>query len=95
MDHRARASCAVAPDLIDAAFANAAPHQFIGAGMKVAKEEIIGLMRAIQIFVDEDEDAEMAMYRRKAQQSLTRSRRLTGCAFRWSTTSITTSSRMR
>ena len=55
-------------DLIDAAFANAAPHQFIGRGMKVAKEEIIGLMRAIQIFVDEDEDAEMAMYRRKAQQ---------------------------
>ena len=55
-------------DLIDAAFANAAPHQFIGRGMKVAKEEIIGLMRAIQIFVDEDEDLEMAMYRRKAQQ---------------------------
>ena len=82
-------------DLIDAAFANAAPHQFIGRGMKVAKEEIIGLMRAIQIFVDEDEDAEMAMYRRKASRLLTRSRRLTGCAFRWSTTSTTTSSRTR
>ena len=55
-------------DLIDAAFANAAPHQFIGRGMKVAKEEIVGLLRAIQIFVDEDEDAEMARYRGMTQQ---------------------------
>ena len=55
-------------DLIDAAFANAAPHQFIGRGMKVAKEEIVGLLRAIQIFVDEDEDAEMARYNGMARQ---------------------------
>lgn len=55
-------------DLIDAAFANAAPHQFIGRGMKVAKEEIVGLLRAIQIFMNENEDAEMARYRRMAQQ---------------------------
>ncbi len=55
-------------DLIDAAFANAAPHQFIGRGMKVAKEEIVGLLRAIQIFVDEDEEAEMARYTSMAQQ---------------------------
>ena len=55
-------------DLIDAAFANAAPHQFIGRGMKVAKEEIVGLLRAIQIFVDEDEEAEMARYTGMAQQ---------------------------
>ena len=55
-------------DLIDAAFANASPHQFIGRGMKVAKEEIVGLLRAIQLFMNEDEDAEMARYRRMAQQ---------------------------
>lgn len=55
-------------DLIDAAFANAAPHQFIGRGMKVAKEEIVGLLRAIEIFVDEDEEAETARYRGMAQQ---------------------------
>ncbi len=55
-------------DLIDAAFANAAPHQFIGRGMKVAKEEIVGLLRAIEIFVDEDEEAEMARYTSMAQQ---------------------------
>ncbi len=55
-------------DLIDAAFANAAPHQFIGRGMKVAKEEIVGLLRAIEIFVNEDEEAETARYRSMAQQ---------------------------
>ena len=55
-------------DLIDAAFANAAPHQFIGRGMKVAKEEIVGLLQAIRMFVDEDEDAEMARYRNMTQQ---------------------------
>ena len=55
-------------DLIDAAFANASPHQFIGRGMKVAKEEIVGLLRAIQIFMNEDEDAETTRYRRMAQQ---------------------------
>ena len=55
-------------DLINAAFANAAPHQFIGRGMKVAKEEIVGLLRAIELFVNEDEEAEMARYTSMAQK---------------------------
>ena len=55
-------------DLIDAAFANASPHQFIGRGMKVAKEEIVGLCAALQIFANEDEDAETQRYRAMAQQ---------------------------
>ena len=55
-------------DLIEAAYANASPHQFIGRGMKVAKEEIIGLVEALQIFVDEDEDAENRRYREMSQQ---------------------------
>ena len=45
-------------DLIEAAYANTSPHQFIGRGMKVAKEEIIGLVEALRVFVDEDEEAE-------------------------------------
>ncbi len=45
-------------DLIEAAYANASPHQFIGRGMKVAKEEIVGLVGALRLFVNEDEDAE-------------------------------------
>ena len=55
-------------DLIEAAYANASPHQFIGRGMKVAKEEIIGLVEALQIFAEEDEDAENRRYREMSQQ---------------------------
>ena len=50
-------------DLIEAAFANASPHQFFGRALKVAKEEIVGLLEALEIFVAEDETAEMARYR--------------------------------
>ena len=50
-------------DLIAAAAANASPNQFIGRSMKVAKEEIIGLITALQIFVQEDEEAETRRYR--------------------------------
>ncbi len=54
-------------DLIEAAAANASPHQFIGRGMKVAKEEVIGLVTALQIFVREDEEAESRRYRQLCQ----------------------------
>jgi L-seryl-tRNA(Ser) seleniumtransferase len=36
--------------------------------MKVAKEEIVGLVQALEIFVNEDEEAETATYRRMCQQ---------------------------
>lgn len=55
-------------DLIAAARANASPAQFIGRGMKVAKEEVVGLVTALAMFVDEDEEAEMAYYHRLAQR---------------------------
>ena len=55
-------------DLIEAAYANASPHQFIGRGMKVAKEEIVGLLEALRIFVDEDEDAETRRLTEMCQQ---------------------------
>jgi seryl-tRNA(Sec) selenium transferase len=32
--------------------------------MKVAKEEIVGLIKSLEIFVNEDEEAEMERYRR-------------------------------
>ena len=50
-------------DLIEAATANAAPHPFIGRGMKVAKEEIVGLLRALEVFLEEDEENENRRYR--------------------------------
>lgn len=55
-------------DLIEAAFANASPHQFIGRGMKVSKENIVGLVEAVRIFVDEDEEAETRRYTQMCQQ---------------------------
>ena len=55
-------------DLIEAASANASPRQFIGRGMKVAKEEIVGLLIALQLFLEEDEEAETWRYREMCQQ---------------------------
>ena len=57
-------------DLIDAAAANANPNpnQFIARPMKVTKEEIVGLVTALEMFVQEDEEAEMNAYRHKSQQ---------------------------
>ena len=49
-------------DLIEAAMANASPNPFLGRGMKVSKEEIIGLITALEIFVKEDEQAETDRY---------------------------------
>ena len=54
-------------ELIEAAAANASPQQFLGRSMKVAKEEIIGLLIALRIFVQEDEEAETRRYRQIAQ----------------------------
>ena len=55
-------------DLIAAAFASASPHQFFGRSLKVAKEEIIGLIEALEIFVSEDEEAQVAFYRDMVEQ---------------------------
>ena len=55
-------------DLVEAAAAQANPAQFLGRGMKVAKEEIIGLVASLAAFVEEDEDAEMEAYRAKVQK---------------------------
>ena len=57
-------------DLIEAASAQANPAQFLGRGMKVAKEEIIGLVASLAAFVGEDEAAEMAAYRSIAQKAV-------------------------
>ena len=54
-------------DLIEAAAANASPHQFIGRGMKVAKEEVVGLLKAVELFLAEDEEEESRRYRRMCQ----------------------------
>jgi len=55
-------------DLITAAMANASPNQFIGRGMKVAKEEIVGLLHALKIFLAQDEEAENRRYRQMCER---------------------------
>jgi L-seryl-tRNA(Ser) seleniumtransferase len=54
-------------DLIEAAAANASPNQALGRPMKVAKEEIVGLVTALERFVEEDEEQEMREYAALAQ----------------------------
>ncbi|MDP7579022.1 MAG: aminotransferase class V-fold PLP-dependent enzyme [SAR202 cluster bacterium] len=55
-------------DLIRAATANASPNQFIGRGMKVAKEEIVGLLKATEVFLDQDEEEENRQYRQMCER---------------------------
>ena len=46
-------------DLISAAKLNASPHYSIGRPMKVAREEIVGLMAALDLYVRRDHEADM------------------------------------
>ena len=46
-------------DLIAAAKVNASPHHAIGRPMKVAREEIVGLMTALELYTRRDHDADM------------------------------------
>ena len=55
-------------DLIAAAAAHANPAQMLGRPLKVAKEEVLGLVTALTMFLDEDEEAEMRAYRALAEQ---------------------------
>jgi D-glucosaminate-6-phosphate ammonia-lyase len=50
-------------DLIRAAMLNGSPNQAIGRAAKTSKEEIAGLLAALEIFLAEDEAAEMKRYR--------------------------------
>ena len=55
-------------DLIEAAKKNNSPNSnTIGRGMKVAKEEIIGLVAAVDWFLKQDDAAMEAEYRRRAE----------------------------
>jgi D-glucosaminate-6-phosphate ammonia-lyase len=49
-------------DLVRAASLNASPNQAIGRAAKTSKEEIAGLVTALELFLAEDEAAEMKRY---------------------------------
>ncbi len=55
-------------DLIRAAAANGAPNASIGRPCKVSKEDIIGLVAALELFVQADHDAEWERHQREADQ---------------------------
>ena len=56
-------------DLIDVARQNNSPNSnTIGRGMKVAKEEIVGLVAAVDWFVDQDETAMQAEFQKRAER---------------------------
>jgi D-glucosaminate-6-phosphate ammonia-lyase len=57
-------------DLIRAAAANGAPHAAIGRPCKVSKEAVIGLVTAIELFLQEDHDAEWARHLDEARRIL-------------------------
>ena len=50
-------------DLVEAVRLNANPFTAIGRGMKVGKEEIVGLLAAVELFLATDEDEELAGWR--------------------------------
>ena len=50
-------------DLIAACHLNSNPHSAIGRGMKVGKEEVMGLLTAVEVFLAKDEKEEYAEWR--------------------------------
>ena len=56
-------------DLVEAAVKNNSPNSnTIGRGMKVAKEEIVGLVAAVDWLLAQDEDAMQSEFRRRAER---------------------------
>ena len=54
-------------DLLQAAFLNGAPHHALGRPMKVGKEEIMGLLAAVEMWVKRDHRAEWREWERRLQ----------------------------
>lgn len=54
-------------DILQAAFANGAPHHSLGRAMKAGKEEVMGLLAAVEKWVQRDHDAEWAEWERRLQ----------------------------
>ena len=54
-------------DLVEACRLNSSPHSAMGRGMKVGKEEIAGLLTAVELFMSRDEDAVIAEWERRCR----------------------------
>jgi L-seryl-tRNA(Ser) seleniumtransferase len=51
-------------DLVRAAWTNSAPHHTFGRSLKVGKEEIMGMLAAVEMWVKRDHDAEWKQWQR-------------------------------
>lgn len=65
-------------DLIDAARLNSTPNDNIGRGMKVAKEEIIGLIVALERYLKTDHTADMERWNARARRIVDRLQGIAG-----------------
>ena len=54
-------------DLVQAAAMNSNPHSGVGRAQKVGKEEIVGLLRAVELFMEADEADTVAEWERRCQ----------------------------
>jgi seryl-tRNA(Sec) selenium transferase len=54
-------------DLVEAASMNSNPFSGVGRAQKVGKEEIIGLLRAVELFMEADEAATVAEWERRCR----------------------------
>src|SRR5439155_24597386 len=65
-------------DLIDAAIVNASPNANIGRGQKVNREEIVGLVVALEHYLKVDHEAELAAWTKKARYMTDQLQRIPG-----------------
>ncbi len=69
-------------DLVAAAGKAISPHEGIGRGMKVGKEEIIGLLAAVERYLTLDHDAEFRLWEEQAADLVTRLATIHGLSVR-------------
>jgi len=55
------------PDLVEACRLNDCPNPAIGRSMKMGKEEIVGLVKAVEIYMRRDHEADMLVWERRVQ----------------------------
>jgi len=58
------------PDLVEACRLNDSPHMAIGRSMKVSKEEIAGLVKAVELYVARDHDSEMELWEKRVSRMI-------------------------
>ena len=69
-------------DLIEAVFHHGAPHQRLGRPMKVGREEMIGLLTALELYLQQDHAARIARFEAIVQGWVEQFNRLPGASAR-------------